>query len=236
MIRKNLPAKVVRHEVLNALLAGRETTAALLSNLFFLLSRRPDIEERLRAEIANLQDLSIDATTRLPYLKAFINESMRLYPIVPQQARQAVQDTTLPLGGGVDEKSPVFIAKGSLCGWNLYAMHRRKDLFGEDAEELKPERWLDTHNGKGIQPGWAYLPFSGGPRVCIGRKSCYPFWARAVQKILMLGIQSNSPLALHPIFLSASYRSFPWLRTIQGSIGRRISILLAASFQDAKYH
>ena len=73
---------------------------------------------------------------------------MRLYPVVPGNARTAVVDTILPLGGGEDGKSPIFIPKGQIVQYSVYAMHRRKDLYGEDAEEFKPERW-DTY-----RPGW----------------------------------------------------------------------------------
>lgn len=48
-------------------------------------------------------------------------------------------------------------------------MHRRKDLYGEDAELFKPERWLDQEDRKGLRVGWEFLPFNGGPRICIGR-------------------------------------------------------------------
>lgn len=74
-------------------------------------------------------------------------------------------DTVLPLGGGPDGKSPLFIPKGRLVSWSLYTMHRRKDLYGDDAEDFRPERW-DT-----LRPGWEYLPFNGGPRICLGRES-----------------------------------------------------------------
>jgi cytochrome P450 len=53
-----------------------------------------------------------------------------------------------------------------LVSYNLYAMHRRKDIYGPDAEEFRPERWMD---GK-LQPRWGYLPFNGGPRICIGQR------------------------------------------------------------------
>lgn len=76
----------------------------------------------------------------------------------------SVAETILPLGGGSDGKSPLFIPSGRNVGWSLYTMHRRKDLYGEDAEEFKPERW------ETLRPGWEYLPFNGGPRICIGRK------------------------------------------------------------------
>lgn len=46
-------------------------------------------------------------------------------------------------------------------------MHRRKDIYGSDAEEFRPERW---DSGEGLRPGWAYLPFNGGPRICIGQQ------------------------------------------------------------------
>jgi len=81
----------------------------------------------------------------------------RLHPVVPRNEREAVRDTVLPLGGGKDGFSPVFVPKGTLVGYNLYAMHRRTDFYGPDAEEFRPERW-------------EYLPFNGGPRICIGQQ------------------------------------------------------------------
>lgn len=81
----------------------------------------------------------------------------------------SITDTVLPLGGGPYGKSPLLIPKGTIVGWSLYAMHRRTDLFGQDAEEFKPERW------EKLRPGWEYLPFNGGPRICIGRESLRSF-------------------------------------------------------------
>jgi cytochrome P450 len=72
----------------------------------------------------------------------------------------------LPLGGGKDGKSPVFVAKGTRVAYNVYAMHRRADFYGEDADEFRPERW---ESGK-LQPRWEYLPFNGGPRICVGQQ------------------------------------------------------------------
>ena len=67
-------------------------------------------------------------------------------------------------------KSPVFVKKGWHVHYSLWTMHRRKDIYGEDAEEFKPERWLDEDGKKGLRVGWEYLPFNGGPRICIGRE------------------------------------------------------------------
>ena len=115
----------------------------------------------------------------MKYLRAILNESLRIHPIVPENSRQAVCDSVLPLGGGEDGKSPALVKKGQLVAWSSYAMHRREDLYGKDAAEFKPERWLDDMDGdggKGLRVGWEYLPFNGGPRICIGRKSsnCFP--------------------------------------------------------------
>lgn len=90
--------------------------------------------------------------------------ALRLYPSVPQNIRFANRDTTLPVGGGRDGKAPVFIKKGQLVSYAVYSMHRRKDLYGEDAEEYRPERW------DSLRVGWGYLPFNGGPRICVGQQ------------------------------------------------------------------
>jgi len=164
----------IRAELLNILLAGRDSTAALLSNVWFELSKRPAIWSRLRSEVDALDNElpTFEMLKEMKYLRAVFNESLRLYPIVPENDRQAVQDTVLPVGGGEDAQSPFLIKKGELVYWSLWTMHRRKDIYGEDAEEFKPERWLDEDGKRGLRVGWEYLPFNGGPRICIGREYC----------------------------------------------------------------
>ena len=171
----------IRWELMNVLFAGRDGTAALLSNVWFELSKRPDIWAQLRQEVDTLGGTppSPDQLASMRYLRAVINESLRLAPIAPENNRQALVDTVLPRGGGEDGKSPIFVAKGSTVVWSAYSMHRREDIYGEDAELFRPERWLDQSKEgtetKGIRPGWAYLPFGGGPRSCIGRKCSFTF-------------------------------------------------------------
>lgn len=173
IIRQTSDKVKIRSELLNILVAGRDTTASLLSNVFFELSRRPDIWDKLQQEVEdlNMEDLSFERLKEMKYLHAVLKESLRLYPVVPNNSREALEDTILPCGGGKDGQSPMLVRKGWIMHWSLWAMHRRKDLFGEDAEEFKPERWLDHGEHKGLRVGWEYLPFNGGPRVCIGRTS-----------------------------------------------------------------
>lgn len=162
----------LQSETLNVLLAGRDTTASLLSHTFHELARRPDVWSKLQAEIDGLGGQPPDYETMkgLKYVKWVLNESLRLKPVVPGNTRIAVRDTVLPLGGGPDEKSPVLVPKGTPVGYSVWTMHRRKDFYGEDALEFKPERW------EKLRPGWEYLPFNGGPRICIGKFYLVKSW------------------------------------------------------------
>ncbi|APA15520.1 hypothetical protein sscle_15g102900 [Sclerotinia sclerotiorum 1980 UF-70] len=169
MVKASRDPKQLRDELLNILLAGRDTTASLLSNTFHILARRPDIWEKLKAEVDELHGERPDYETMkgMKYIKYVLNESLRLYPVVPSNARFSRRDTVLPVGGGPDRTSPIFIPKGSAVAWSTYSMHRRTDIFGPDAEEFRPERWAPE---EGLRPGWGYLPFNGGPRICVGQQ------------------------------------------------------------------
>ncbi|KAH7118679.1 cytochrome P450 52A1 [Dactylonectria estremocensis] len=157
----------LRAELLSVMVAGRDTTASLLSIIWWHLARRPDIVRKLRKEIAPLESKppSSNELKSMTYLRNVINEVLRLYPINPINSRVAVRDTTLPRGGGKDGLSPVFIGKGQRLIFSSSALHRRKDIYGQDAMQLRPERW-DTLR----QSTWEYIPFGGGPRVCIGQQ------------------------------------------------------------------
>jgi cytochrome P450 len=166
LIKETQDPDTLRSELLNILLAGRDTTAGLLSNTWWTLARRPDIWARLRAEVDQLHGERPDYAhiKDMKYLRWVLNESLRIRPIVPSNGRVAVRDTVIPLGGGPDGKAPVFVPKGSLVLYYPWSFHRRKDFYGEDADEFKPERW------EKLRPGWEYLPFNGGPRICVGQQ------------------------------------------------------------------
>jgi cytochrome P450 len=90
--------------------------------------------------------------------------ALRVHPVVPGNGRFAIKDTVLPRGGGPDGQQPLFVPKGTMVGYSVFTMHRRKDIYGPDAEEYRPERW------ETLRPGWEYLPFNGGPRICLGQQ------------------------------------------------------------------
>ncbi|KAI1272030.1 cytochrome P450 [Xylaria sp. FL0933] len=166
---------VLRDQCLNVLLAGRDTTGCCLSWTLRLLARHQNVLDKLRHEIEAVVGLGSDAPPpsrddlkRMPYLAVVLKEVLRLYPSVPVNSRAAIRPTTLPIGGGSDGKSPVYVAEGQAVGYCVYAMHRRKDIYGEDAEKFRPERW-EGDELKHIH-SYAYLPFNGGPRICLGQE------------------------------------------------------------------
>lgn len=90
--------------------------------------------------------------------------ALRRFPVFPQMNHVALIDTILPTGGGPTGKSPIFGPAGTGFDTNWYNIHRLKSLWGEDANDFKPDRW------ENLKPdNWQYLAFGGGPRSCLGR-------------------------------------------------------------------
>lgn len=166
----------IRSQLLNILLAGRDTTAGLLGWFVHSLVRHPDTFAKLRAIILedfgsyeSPRDITFTRLKDCRFLHYCLNETLRLYPVVPANSRRALRDTTLPRGGGPDGLSKIFIKKDQQVDYSVHVLHRRKDIWGPDADEFKPERWF------GRKVGWEFLPFNGGPRICIGREYLFFF-------------------------------------------------------------
>ncbi|KAL8670018.1 MAG: hypothetical protein Q9168_005419 [Polycauliona sp. 1 TL-2023] len=156
----------LRNHLLGMLLVGSETTASLLTGCLSLLSTRPQLWARLHREATDIGVPNSESIRQFESLSHVINEVMRLYPILPLFGRMANKDTVLPVGGGPQGNSPVFVPKGALAMINTYSLHRRPDIFGNDADGFKPERWASLK----LPDHWRYLPFGGGPRICIGQQ------------------------------------------------------------------
>ncbi|KAL9034040.1 MAG: hypothetical protein Q9180_005624 [Flavoplaca navasiana] len=161
--------ELVRDQLVHVLIAGRDTTACLMSWAVFLLVRHPAKLGRLKQEIQstlpNGEKLTRSQLQKMTYLRAVLNETLRLYPQLPINVRFALKTTLLPVGGGPDGQSPVLIRKGAGVGYSTYHMHRSKSLYGDDAHDFRPERWL----GSELEHiGWGFMPFHGGPRICLG--------------------------------------------------------------------
>ncbi|KAI0407177.1 cytochrome P450 [Xylaria palmicola] len=163
----------LRDQLCNILLAGRDSTASLLGWTFWLLVRNPRVFQKLRDTVVaefgpysadDVSNISFTTLKGCAYLQRTLHETLRLFPVVPINMRQALRDTSLPVGGGEDGKSPVFVAKGQIIDYSVHALHRTEAFWGPDADEFRPERWESR------KIGWDYLPFSGGPRICLGQQ------------------------------------------------------------------
>ncbi|CCX33918.1 putative cytochrome P450 family protein [Pyronema domesticum] len=183
---------VLRNQVLNIMLAGRDTTAALLSWVLWNLARRPEVLERLKQEVAETIGVAENATLPtwqvlkdMRYLQAVIHETLRLFPSVPFSNRIATRDTVLPYGGGSDGNAPLFAPKDTQLIYSIYAMQRRPEIWGADAAEFSPDRWLRADAGKMLREvGWGNMPFSGGPRICPGQQFALTETSYVVSRLL----------------------------------------------------
>ncbi|KAI0904414.1 cytochrome P450 alkane hydroxylase [Ustulina deusta] len=180
----------LRGQIINILAAGRDTTACLLSWTFFLLVRHPRVMEKVRSEITALpgkeEEIRRADLRNLHYLQNVLKETLRLYPSLPVNTRTSTKTTMLPTGGGPDGKSPVLIPKGTAVAYSVYTLHRRPDIYGMDAECFRPERWeedLPLFQDRTTQ-NYGYLPFHGGPRVCLGMDFALTEAAYIITRIL----------------------------------------------------
>ncbi|TLD07605.1 hypothetical protein PgNI_10586 [Pyricularia grisea] len=180
LIASGASEEYITDQVLSIILAGRDTTAAALACAFYFLSQSPDALAKLRREMLDMGQENPDWETlrNMKYLQNVIKEALRLAPPVATNSRASSKETILPRGGGPDGKAPILIPKGTSCRWSSYALYRREDIYGPDAEEFRPERWED------LRVAWEYTPFSGGPRICIGQQFALTQMSLAIFRIL----------------------------------------------------
>ncbi|MFQ3580882.1 MAG: cytochrome P450 [Chloracidobacterium sp.] len=149
----------LRDEVITLLLAGHETTAITLTWAFYVLTQEPVVAERLYEEVRSVlrgAEATVEDLRRLPYTRMVIEETMRLYPPAWGLPREAINE---------DEIGGYYIPGRTLVALNQFLTHRHPD-FWEDPERFDPERF-SPERAVG-RPMFAYFPFGGGQRVCIG--------------------------------------------------------------------
>ncbi|XP_058446010.1 cytochrome P450 4c21-like [Malaya genurostris] len=155
--------EIVNHAY-TMLVAGYETSALQLTNICLMLAMHPEIQERVVQEIKiafkTLEaPLTPEALKALPYLDMVIQETMRLYPVAPLIARQ--NSTPFELDG-------VLFPTGTVFTVNIAALHRREDIWGKSFLTFNPENF--TPESVGARHPLAFIPFSAGPRICIGNR------------------------------------------------------------------
>lgn len=168
--------------IISFILAGRDTTSAVLTWFFWLLSRNPEVEKEILTEIREKSEAPVyDEVKDMIYTHASLCESMRLYPPVPLDTKEAVEDDVLPDG------TPV--RKGDRVSYHPYAMGRVEGVWGSDWEDFRPERWLEkeANTGKWAFVGrdsYTYPVFQAGPRVCLGKEMAFLQMKRVVAGVV----------------------------------------------------
>jgi cytochrome P450 len=154
-----LDDRALRDELLTLFVAGHETTALTLTWLFVLLDGRPDVLARMRAEVdrvLNGRDPTFEDVPKLTYLRQVVEETLRLRPPAPLVARNVVDD---------DAIDGFRLASGDVVFLFFWATHRHPQ-FWADAETFDPDRFASERSKD--RHSWSFVPFSGGPRTCIG--------------------------------------------------------------------
>lgn len=169
------------------LFAGHETTSTSLTWTLWELARRPDVQNRLRHEVTEAyarvrsegqENLSLGDLEKMPYFQAVIKESMRYHPAVWQIDRVAVKDVVLPLSKPIQSTTgevitSLFLPRGTRLTAAIGVYNRDPELWGKDANEFNPERWMqefDSEKANRISLGVVgnLMNFSSGTRSCIG--------------------------------------------------------------------
>ncbi|KAH7858885.1 hypothetical protein Vadar_029048 [Vaccinium darrowii] len=178
--------KFLRDICVNFILAGRDTSSVALSWFFWLLDRNPVVEERIVAELSRIigergdqvvkeehakeeeEEEEIifrpEEVKKMEYLQAALSEALRLYPSVPVDHKEVVEDDVFPDG--------TVLKKGTKIIYAIYAMGRMEAIWGKDCRDYKPERWL--RDGRFMsESAYKFTAFNGGPRLCLGKDFAY---------------------------------------------------------------
>ncbi|KAK3429870.1 hypothetical protein EUGRSUZ_E01360 [Eucalyptus grandis] len=175
---KNMNEKYLRDIILNFMIAGKDTSASTLSWFLYMLCKNPLVQQKIVDEIKEVTgdqaseanpDEFVERITdpvlgRMHYLHATLTETLRLYPAVPLDGRCAETDDVLPDG--------FHVKKGDNINYLAYSMGRMHNIWGEDAEDFKPERWLKDGIFQNESP-FKFVAFHAGPRICLGKDFAY---------------------------------------------------------------
>lgn len=153
--------------------AGSETTAISLSAVFYYLLKNPSCLEKLNAELdasvpnGIVEDrpskmISWAESQKLPYLDACIKEAFRLHPAAGLPLERVVPPQGVTICGE-------YIKGGTIVGCSAWVIHRRPEIFGEDVDDYRPERWIEADADRSKEMNATMFQFGAGPRTCIGK-------------------------------------------------------------------
>ncbi|KAI3504349.1 hypothetical protein L1887_32948 [Cichorium endivia] len=176
---KDKDPKFIRDVILNFILAGKDPIAITISWFFYMLCKNPEVQDKVAKEIKEATNVKEDITSvadfaayisdsvleKMQYLHATLTETIRLYPALPADPKICFSDDVLPDGCSVK--------KGDMIMYLPYAMGRMKFIWGDDAHEFKPKRWLDDNGCFHPESPFKFTAFQAGLRTCLGRDFAY---------------------------------------------------------------
>ncbi|EPS65366.1 hypothetical protein M569_09411 [Genlisea aurea] len=178
--------KFLRDTSLSLMFAGRDTTSACLTWLFFLIARNPSAEEKILEEIEEKlrvrrgeawRRFTAEESRRLVYLQGALSESLRLFPPVALEHKAPAEDDTLPTGTRVKKDGRII--------FSFYTMGRMESIWGKDWPEFRPERWISDKIGGVVHvPSFHFPAFNAGPRTCLGKDMAFIQMKMAAAAIL----------------------------------------------------
>jgi cytochrome P450 len=211
----------LRNESLTLFTAGHETTANALTFAWYLLARHPEAEARFHAEIDAVLGGRVPTVAdleALPYTRAVVSESMRLYPPAWAVARQAKADVEVASSQG-----PRLLAKDAVVLMSQWVTHRDPRWWPEP-DRFDPGRWMPESSAAAAQrPRYAYYPFGGGPRSCIGEAFA---WTEAMLVLATLArhwslrlVRPGAPLDLVPTITLRPRKGLPMVPAARRGAG-----------------
>ncbi|KAL7025579.1 hypothetical protein ACKWTF_013543 [Chironomus riparius] len=208
LINNKLEDKEIFDEVKTILVAAQDTTANSSSSVLLLLAMHKDIQDKVVAELHQIFGKSLDAPfidqeqlNQLQYMDLVINEAMRLMPVVPIVFRKVNNEVTLSDG--------CILPKGGNIIIPIYKIHHSKDIWGNDAEQFRPDRF-EKENLEKIHP-YAFMPFTKGPRMCLGYR-----YAMTLMKIQLVNFLMRYEVDTSLKFEELEYELNTTLNVCQG--------------------
>ncbi|TLD14458.1 hypothetical protein PspLS_11222 [Pyricularia sp. CBS 133598] len=168
----------LKYELMSVILAGRDTVSGTLVWTFLELVKRPDLVADLRREIESTIGIGLDARRpnhddlrSMRLVRNTLNETLRLYPTVSLNLRTALRDTSLPRGNDHDGNKPVGLAQGTPVIFSSHILQLSPETYDQSPPGTSPPHVFDPYRWDTWKPKpWTYIPFGGGPRICIGQE------------------------------------------------------------------